>query len=382
MNRCSVLVEDGIIADVFSGQHFDQKHFSPDTEIIDVNEAWISPGFIDTHIHGLGGYGTDDAIYPENSSVKDAADSIIEMSRLLVKNGVTAFNPTLYPAAGDIMIDAVAKVSSAMGRESGAHIMGLHLEGPFLSPNKLGVQRPETISPVDIAYMEKLWNVSGGHIVNMTVAPELKNMRELALYCARKGMILQAGHTDALYEDMVEGMQTGILHSTHLFNAMSRMDHRNPSAVGAILSNPEMSCEIIADGAHVHPELFKQLIRDKPIEKIVLITDSLKSSSQKTGPFFANGEEMIQDNCLIRRKKDNVIAGSAATMIQAVRNLVNFGFNLKDAVKAASSNPAAVMRYARKGVITPGYDADITVFDRDYNILSTMVGGKFCYRNL
>ena len=382
MDQCSVMVEDGTIADVFSQRRFEQKHFGPDVRIIDVGGAFIVPGFIDTHIHGFGGYGTDDAVYPETSSVKNPADSLIEMSRLLVMQGVTAFNPTLYPAQGEALTNAVAALAQAIGREDGARIMGFHLEGPFFSPDKLGVQRPETLSLVDLDYMDRLWNASGGHIVNMTVAPELKHMRELALYCIKKGIILQAGHTDASYEHMLEGMQAGILHVTHFFNAMSRLNHRNPNAVGAILTHSEMSCEIIADGVHVHPELFKLLARNKSIDKIIMVTDSLKPTCQKSGVFFANGEEVVYHDKAFYRKSDDVMAGSGLTMIKGIRNMVNFGFSLEDAVKTAGFNPAHVMRYSGKGTIVPGMDADLTVFDSNYNIRTVLVGGEVKYLNL
>jgi N-acetylglucosamine-6-phosphate deacetylase len=207
-------------------------------------------------------------------------------------------------------------------------------------------------------------------------------MRDLALYCIKKGIVLQAGHTDAQYENMVEGMQAGILHATHLFNAMSRLDHRNPNAVGAILTHPEMSCEIIADGAHVHPDLFKLLLRDKPVDKIVLVTDGLKPTAQEEGPFFANGEEVVFHDGLFHRKMDDIIAGSGLTMIRGVANLVRFGFSLEDAVKAAASNPAQVMRYRRKGTIIPGMDADLTVFDGDFTVRAVLVEGELKYRNL
>jgi N-acetylglucosamine-6-phosphate deacetylase len=372
MEHCTVLIENGVVADVFSQKRFEQKHFDPEVRIIDVDGAFIAPGFIDTHIHGFGGFGTDDA----------STESVLEMSRLLTQCGVTAFNPTLYPSEPGEMLRAVAQVAAAMGKEPGARIMGLHLEGPFLSPARLGVQRPETLRPVDIPYMEALWQAAGGHVINMTVAPEIKGMRELALYCIKKGIILQAGHTDAQYENMVEGMQAGILHSTHLFNAMSKMDHRNPNAVGAILIHPEMSCEIIADGFHVHPDLFKLLQRDKPIDKIVLITDGLKPTDQAAGPFFANGEEVVFHDGAFHRKLDDVIAGSGLTMIRGVKNLVNFGFSLEDAVKTASFNPAQVMRYRGKGTIIPGSDADLVVFDRDFKILAVTVEGSLKYQNL
>jgi N-acetylglucosamine-6-phosphate deacetylase len=372
MEQCAVLIENGIISDVFSKRRFDQKHFDPGTTIIDVNGAYIAPGFIDTHIHGICGVGTDDA----------STDSIIEMSRRLTAYGVSAFNPTLYPAEGAEMLRAVKNIAAAMGREQGAQIMGLHLEGPFLSPERLGAQLRETVQEVNIPFMEALWEASGGRIVNMTVAPELRGMRELALFCLKKGIILQAGHTDAKYENMVEGMQVGILHSTHLFNAMSKLDHRNPNAVGTILIHPEISCEIIADGFHVHPDLFKLLLRDKPVDKIVLVTDALRPTEQTEGPFFANHEEVVFHHGVFHRRSDDVIAGSALTMIRGIQNLVSFGFSLEDAVKTAGANPAQVMRYRQKGTIIPGNDADITVFDNNFTVLATLVGGVLKHNKL
>ncbi|MDR0487132.1 MAG: N-acetylglucosamine-6-phosphate deacetylase [Treponema sp.] len=372
MEHCAVLVEDGFISDVFSQKRFEQRRFDPEVCVVDVGGAYISPGFIDTHVHGIGGYGTDDA------GIKPPAgtESVLAMSRLLAERGVTAFNPTLYPSAPEQMLQAVREIVFAMGREEGARIMGLHLEGPFISPARLGVQKLETVQPVDLRFMEQLWDAASGRIVNMTVAPELKHMRELALFCIKKGIVLQAGHTDAEYENMVEGMQAGILHSTHFFNAMKRLDHRNPNAVGAILIHPEMSCEIIADGFHVHPDLFKLLLRNKPIDKIVLVTDGLKPTEQREGPLFANQEEVWFHDGAFHRKSDDVIAGSGLTMIQGIKNLVAGGFSQEDAVKTATLNPATVMRYNSQGAIIPGRLADITVFNKDYEVLLVMVGGR------
>jgi len=365
MENCAVFVEDGKISDVFSQKRFEQKRFNSQTQIIDVNEAVIAPGFIDTHTHGFGGFGTDDS----------STESIIEMSRLLVQYGVTAFNPTLYPMESEKMLEAVKAITAAIGREEGAQIMGLHLEGPFISPERLGVMKAGTVHYVDLAFMERLWEAAQGRIVNMTVAPEIKGMRELALFCLKKGIVLQAGHTDAKYENMVEGMQAGILHCTHLFNAMGAMRHRNPNAVGSILIHPEMSCEIIADGHHIHPDLYKLLLRVKSVDKIVLITDALKPTEQAKGPFYANGEEVIFHDGVFHRKADDVIAGSALTMIKGIQNLVNYGFSLEDAVKTASFNPAQIMHYKSKGAIIPGYDADLVVFSRNFKTMAVLARG-------
>lgn len=365
MNNCAVLLKSYKIIDVFNETRFAKKNFSPDVRFIDMQGANIAPGFIDTHIHGIGGCGTNDL----------SSDSILKMSEILPQYGVTSFIPTLYSAPKEQMLKAIRTVVDAIGREKGAKILGIHLEGPFISPSRLGVQSAESLSPVDISLMDEFLAAAEGHIINMTVAPELKNMRELALYCISKDIVLQAGHTNATYEQMVEGMQVRILHTTHLFNAMSRMHHRDPGAVGAVFIHPEMSCELIADGIHINPEFIKFLLRCKPLDKLVLVTDSLKTTKQPSGPLIANGDEVYLNKCFYR-KSDNVIAGSALTMIEGVKNLVSFGLTLDQAVQMASANPAKIMRREHLGLVAPGYDADLVVFDKDFNIHYTIVKGQ------
>ncbi len=365
MENCAVLIENGVIADVFSQRRFEKRTFDASVRLIDVKGAYISPGFIDTHIHGFMGTGTDVC----------TTEAMFEMSKNLIQYGVTGFNPTMYPSSEEQMIKNIKAIVAAMGKEEGAKIMGIHLEGPFFSPEKLGAQRAETVKEVDLDLMGRLWEASEGHIVNMTVAPELKKMRYLALSCLQKGIVLQAGHTDANYENMVEGMQAGILHSTHLYNAMSQMHHRNPGAVGAILIHPEMSCEVIADGIHIHPDLIKLLAREKPLEKIVLVTDALTPTKSTKEKLTANGDEVVFKEGSFHKTADNVIAGSALTMIKGISNLVSWGFSIADAVKIATASPASVMHYKNKGLLIPGYDADVVVFDKYFNILMVVREG-------
>lgn len=369
MKNCAVLIKQQKIIDVFNEKRFLQKDFKADTILIDAKGAYVAPGFIDTHIHGIGGYGTDDY----------QTDSILQMSEILSSYGVTSFIPTLYAAPKDELICGIKAIVNAMGKEQGATILGLHLEGPFISPERLGAQAPDSLSPVDLDLMETLWEASEGHIINMTVAPELKHMRELALYCVSKGIVLQAGHTNATYAQMVEGMQVRILHVTHLFNAMSRMHHRDPGAVGAVFIHPELSCEIIADGIHINPDIIKFLLTCKSLDKIVLVTDSLKPTKQKKKPLIANGDEVYLDKCFYR-KSDNVIAGSALTMIDSVRNIVSYGFTVEQAVHMASTNPARIMRQEHLGLIAPGYDADLVIFNKNLNILYTIIKGNLYHK--
>lgn len=365
MENCAVYIKNNRIADVFSERRFLQKQFNPKVKIINANGAYIAPGFIDTHIHGIGGYGTDDY----------KADSILEMSEILTRYGVTSFIPTLYAAPEKEMTRGIKAIVKAMGHEKGAHILGMHLEGPFISPERLGVQSPNSISPVDLPLMKRLWKASKGKIINMTLAPELKHTRELALFCIEQGIIMQAGHTNATYQNMLEGMQVRIMHTTHLFNAMSRMHHRDPGAVGAVLIHPELSCEFIADGIHIDPNLIKLLVQYKPLDKLVVVTDSLKPTKQKAEHLFANNEEVYLDKCFYR-KSDNVIAGSAMTMIDSVKNLVSWGLSVEQAIQMSSANPAQVLKLSNKGIIAPGYDADLVVFNQDFHIIHTILNGQ------
>lgn len=369
MKNCAVLIKQNKIIDVFNETRFAQKTFKADTMFIDAKGAYVAPGLIDTHIHGIGGFGTDDY----------SINSILQMSEILPQYGVTSFIPTLYAAKREELLKGIRAIVEAMGQEKGARILGIHLEGPFLSPERLGVQTPDSLSPVDLNLMEELWNASEGHIINMTVAPELKHMRELALYCLSKGIILQAGHTNATYAQMVEGMQVRILHVTHLFNAMSRMHHRDPGVVGAVFIHPELSCEVIADGIHINPDIIKFLLTCKSLDKIVLVTDSLKPTKQKKKPLIANGEEVYLDKCFYR-KSDNVIAGSALTMIDSVRNIVSYGFTVEQAVHMAATNPARIMRQEHLGLVAPGYDADLVIFNKNLNILYTTIKGNLYHK--
>lgn len=368
IKHACVIIEDGKIADVVSNEKLHTWDLREDTEHIYLNGEIVAPGFIDTHIHGIHGFDTSDA----------SADSILEMSKALVDYGVTAFCPTLYPQEHGQFIKCIEAINEAMGKEEGAKIFGANLEGPFISKKKHGALDPKFMIPIDLEKMEQYNEAAGGHISLMTVAPELEGVHELALYCAKHGIVLSAGHSDAKLDDMMEAVQAGILHSTHFFNAMRRLHHRDPGVVGAIMIYPNIACEIIADGYHLHPAIVKLLIRVKPIHKIVLVTDCLRPTGQKEGKLMANHEEVYLKNGLFTKKSDDTIAGSALTMIKGVKNLVEeMDVPLEDALRMAACNPATVIsKQIETGYIMPGRDADIVVFDEDYNVKMTMVRGE------
>lgn len=367
MKNCAVYIKDGKIADVYNERRFKQKKFSPKVRIIDLEGANLLPGFVDTHIHGSGGFSTDDA----------KPEAILKMSEFLAQHGVTSFIPTIGATPEPDLMKKMKAVLQVMGKEKGAKILGMHLEGPFLSPERIGGQLAEGISPVDMDYMKRIVKAGKGKIINMTVAPELKNMRELALYAIGQGIILQAGHTNATFEQMIEGMQVKIMHLTHMFNAMRPLHHREPGVVGAGLIHQELSCEFIGDGVHTNPKLITLLMQSKPIDKLVMITDALKYA-HATPPEDA---DFYFDKCF-KRKADEVIIGSGITMYDGFRNLLDFGVRVEDAVKMTSVNPAEIMKQSGKGMIIPGYDADLVIMDKDFNLVDTMVGGKFVREKL
>ncbi|MBU0711183.1 N-acetylglucosamine-6-phosphate deacetylase [bacterium] len=367
LQKSTVMIADGKIEDVISNERFKKRQIPRDAQLFYLNGANIAAGFIDTHIHGLHGFDTADG----------NPDSILEMSKALLEYGVTGFCPTLYPQPDDNFLESIKAVVAAIGKEPGAKIYGMHLEGPFISPDKPGVLTGKYMRSVDINLMKKFLDVSQGHISIMTVAPELKNMHELAILAGKSGIVVSAGHSNATYENMLEGFQAGILHSTHFFNAMRRLHHRDPGVVGAIMIHANVSCEVIADGFHVHKAIMELLLRVKPVHKVVLVTDALKPTGLKSGTLIANDEEVVLDKGLFKLKSDGTIAGSALTMIKGVQNLYEMGIPLHDAIRMASINPANVInRQNVTGSLIPGKDADVVVFDNDFNVMMTFVKGE------
>jgi len=365
LQNCALFMDSsGKIADIFNMRRFSQKSFPPDTDVIDVAGSYIVPGFLDTHIHGIGGFGTDDA----------EPSSITGMSERLADFGVSGFFPTIYTDSLEHMFASIDAVVAAIGREEGAAVLGIHVEGPFISKERLGAQNAIGVQAVDIDLFKRIIERGKGHVVCMTVAPELKGMRELALTAIKEGIVLLAGHTNATYENIIEGMQAGIMHSTHFFNAMSRLHHRNPGTVGAIMIQQDMQCEIIADGVHVHPELIKLLIREKPTSNIVLVTDSLKPTMQTEGELWANGERavLMADGAFHRQNDPDTILGSSLTMLQGVRNLISWDVPIETAIQMATSNPARIYDLAFMGRLAPGHLADVAVLGKDNLALKGM----------
>lgn len=352
-----VLVTDGVIENILPAPFALPKA----DELIDLKGSYLAAGFIDTHIHGSSGHGTD------NKNPQD----LLDMSDILLTQGVIGFTPTIYPGSPEHMSETLRILSPSIGKENGARIVGFHIEGPFISPKRPGVMKPEDIRPVSIEILDMLYKSSNGTIVSMTVAPELENIDLLVSYAKEHNILLQAGHTDATYNEMLQGVSLGITHVTHLFNAMRGIGHREPGAAGAVLTSDKISTEVIADGLHISPVIVGGMVlKLKKPGQIVLVTDSLNPTGKKEG--LANGEPVYLDKGIFKRKTDNVIAGSSLTMLGGVRNLVSWGYSLGNACLAASDNPAKLHKL-NFGSMEKGKKAAFVILDENLNLKGTII---------
>ena len=244
------------------------------------------------------------------------------------------------------------------------------MEGPFISPEKLGVMKPEAASKSDLNLMNNLYEAAQGKISALTLAPELENIDKIVKFCLDNRILPQAGHTNATYKQMLNGAAMGIHHATHLFNAMRGISHREPGAAGAVILTDKFSYELICDGVHVCPEIVKMVKRLKNPQDLVLITDALKPAGTQGG--LANGEEVKLESGVFKRCCDGVVAGSALTMLKGFKNLIDWDFTLPHAMQAAAENPARVHRL-NFGTLSSGQRAYFNIIDKDLNLLETVL---------
>jgi len=362
----------GRIADVFGMPDYERSRYGSDVDVLDIEGRMLCPGLIDTHIHGIAGYEPD----------CDEPEPSLEMSKALVRFGVTGFLPTLYAGREEKMKTETRGIVKALGHETGARILGINHEGPFLSPAKCGAQDPDSLVLPDTDIFNRLVDSGEGHVLAMTIAPELEGVEKITAIARDKGVVLLMGHTNATYEQANHGKLLGINHATHLFNAMSSIDHKNPGVAGAVVFDPDMHCEIIADGIHVHKDLVRHVIRSRNNGSVVLITDSLRPTSLGPGKYTINGDPVVlgERGAFVMERDHSKLCGSALTLNMAVRNVASWIGDKALAVKMATENPASVYGFRDMGTIARGNLADLAVFDDDFNATEVFIGGRLAFR--
>ena len=359
-DRQAVLIEDGWIADVVSGGDPRLKQ----VQCRDLGESLLLPGFVDTQVNGGGGVLFNDA---------PTVETIRRMGAAHRKFGTTGFLPTLISDDLSVMERAIGAVATAV-REGVPGVLGIHLEGPFLSPARKGVHNAEKFRQIDAKALELLTSLKNAKTL-VTLAPEMTTPDMIGTL-TEAGVIVAAGHTNASYDDIIEAYRHGLTGFTHLFNAMSPLTGREPGVVGAALSNPESYCGIIVDARHVHPETLKLALRCKPHDRFMLVTDGLANVGTNNDSFkLLNATIRIKNGVYV--DENGTLAGSALDMRQAVRNTMTYlGVNFGDALTMASAAPARFLGLGDQyGAIAKGFRASFVVADDDLNIRETWIDG-------
>jgi N-acetylglucosamine-6-phosphate deacetylase len=354
-----VSIADGRIAAIGAGAP------PGDDDTTDLAGAWLLPGFIDLHVHGGGGH--DATRSPEDMAAAVAFHRSHGTTRTLVSL-VTAPLDALAEQLG-----WVADLANA-GPSAAGHVVGAHLEGPFLSHVRCGAQNPAHLLNPDRAAFAALVAAARGTLRSVTIAPELPGALELIEDVVAAGAVAAIGHTDAGYADAQAGIDAGASLATHLFNGMRPMHHREPGAIGAALV-AELACELINDGVHVHPAI-TTLVAAVP-QRLVLITDAMDAAGVGDGDYVLGDQPVTVRDGQARLASDGSLAGSTLTMDAALRRAVReCGLSITAASAAASGNPARVLGIdERCGAIVRGLDADLVVLDADLRVQQVLAGG-------
>lgn len=363
-----LLVEDGIISALGAGQSPIFPH-ETHTQMIDAQGQSLLPGFIDLHVHGAMGHETMDA----------SENGLEQMARFYARHGVTSFLATTWTASREAICRVLGMAKREIGSiDGGATLLGVHLEGPYLNPSRCGAQDVSLIRQAD--EMEAMEFLESGVVRLVALAPEFPENLWLLDECIRRGITVSAGHTAASLAEMQVAVSHGLSQATHCFNAMTGLSHREPGTVGAAMSLPEISCELIADNIHVHPAVQKILVDVKGTTGVILITDAIRGAGLPDGEYPIDHRIItIRDGAA--RLPDGTLAGSILTLDCALRNIIRAsGRSLSEVWPMSSLNAArAIGISASKGSLEAGKDADLILLDHNFEVTRTLVNGQIVW---
>ena len=361
----SIVIEDGVITQI------GQIDAPAGCDILDAQGRIVAPGFIDVHIQGAGG-----------ADILDGrAEALKTISQTCARFGTTSFlATTVYKANGEN--EHLALAAEYSGRElGGANLLGIHLEGPFISTNKKGMIQSDCICPASMQTLDKILEMTGGRLKMMTIAPELPGSLQIIRSLVDSNIVASFAHSDANYEETLAGLAAGISHITHLFNAMSPLHHRSPGPLVAIFESKEITAQLIADGVHIHPSVLRFAFETFGPNRVILITDGMQAMGLPDGKYIYNGVEYESKNGTARYK-DGTLIGTALGLSELVKRLMTFtNCSLDVAIRTVTENPAKVLGIEdRKCPIAVGKDADLVLLDEDFSVQTTIVGGKIVFQ--
>ena len=337
-------------------------------DVLDLSGKYLLPGFIDTHIHGANGARFD-----------DKEPNIPLITEFEATQGVTALAATVGGSIEGIKRQCDAAYAAHLDPR-GAKIVALHSEGPFISVKRKGAMGEQNIIDADSAKLSQIIDGSHGLLKIITLAPEKEGASELIKYAASRGVAVSMGHTDATYEEARDAIEAGVTGMTHTFNAARPINHRDPGSVCAALTSDKIICEVICDFIHLHPSVVKLVYAAKGADRMCMISDSSKVAGLQLDEFEVGGvKRYVKNGCI--RLADGTIAGSARTLLDGVRNLVNYGIPIEDVSRMASDTPAKRLGLeAEIGSIQVGKYADMVVMSPGLSVEYTFVNGKCVYR--
>ncbi|WP_222712966.1 N-acetylglucosamine-6-phosphate deacetylase [Listeria grandensis] len=354
-----IQVEDGRIQAISSQNP--ESHFD---KIIDGLGELLIPGMIDVHIHGANHYDMMDG----------TTKSIQEVSKKCLATGCTGFLVTSVTSSLAQLIAMIEAVKQVIGKEEGAKILGIHLEGPYLNIEKKGMQDPHFIRHPDLNEMRKIIEHANGLIKMVTVAPELPGATELIDYLRSLDIIVAAGHTNATYEEASIAFHHGVTHITHCCNAMPQIHHRNPGITTAALENDQVSIQAIVDNVHLHPGMVRLMHKVKTAKRMVLITDALQAMGVGDGEYQFGGHHVTVLNG-VARLTDGTLASSTVTMNQALKIGTEMGIPLSDVIQMASNTPATILGLEDLGAIKAGNIANLVFLDEHFEVSNVLLDG-------
>lgn len=346
----------------------------PDRPRIALGDRICAPGFVDLHVHGGAGAQVN------ADTAAEAREAVGRIAAFHLTHGTTGLLPTTVSDTPERTLATVAGIAAAVEDEGAARVLGVHLEGPWLAPERAGAQDPTALRAIDEAEVEQLLEAAQGHLRIVTLAPELSGAEQLIERLVAVQAIVSLGHTEADYEVAKRAVERGARHFTHLFNAMPALSHRRPGPIGVALTESEVAAELIADGHHVHPTVLA--IAFAQAERPILVTDASAAAGLPEGAVAHLGrlEVVVAGGAVTLASDQGTLAGSALTMDAAVRTMVKWaGVGLPEALEAASTTPAAAIGRPDLGRLQEGAAADLVVLDQDLAVAATLVGGRVLY---
>jgi N-acetylglucosamine-6-phosphate deacetylase len=339
---------------------------------INAGQRTVAPGFVDVHIHGAGGHDV----------MEGTREALEIIAATVATHGTTSLVATTVTAREKETRDSVAGIahfilnaSQYAIRELSAEILGIHFEGPFISPARRGVHPAKWIVPPSREMLAQLLGEARGTAQILTLAPELPGALDLISAARQAGLVVSLGHTDATYEQAQAAIEAGASHAAHVFNAMRPFSHRGTGVIGAVLTSPKVSAELIADGIHVDEAAMRILVELKTPERVILVSDGISATGMPDGKYQLGMFE-VKVSGGVARNAEGRLAGSTLTLDRALRNMIALGVPLASALRMVTANPARQIGLGtRKGVLAPGADADLVFLDDKLEVSGVMTRG-------